>query len=202
MFFFVFCITRQGKKMLPTSSVNQSLQSLLRNNSHTCLLSLCIQSYISFLLVLNSLNPYPFSSPQTCQYHKIFVKKSCKWPQHSNFSVLQDEEAHNVWFSKFDFRLRKLFSVKLIIDMPQSLEQFIVDRCMCLFIIRIFCDWMATAINQLTIIRTVRYQYHSFCTNTGVGSLVCLTTSNDSRLHKNGNLFYRSALNETIIFCA
>ena len=38
----------RGKKLLPSSAVNESLHSLLRNNSHSCLFSLRIPSYNSF----------------------------------------------------------------------------------------------------------------------------------------------------------
>ena len=56
--------------------------------------------------------------------------------QHSQHSVLWDKKAIMVG----SLVSITLYLVKLIFDMPQSLEHFIVDRCMCLFIIHSTCN--------------------------------------------------------------
>ena len=61
--------------------------------------------------------------------------------------------------------------VKLAIDMSQSHEHFIVDRCMCLFIVYIQCNWMAIPIHILIVIRAVYKQLQGFCIKTTVSSL-------------------------------
>ena len=157
---------------------------------------------IFFPLVLNTMNLYPFWSPHTCQCHKSLWKVVIEL-QHSQLSVLQDKEAYHDWFSFFFvFRFGKLYLAKLIVDMPQPLEHFIVDQCMCLFVIRVPCNWMVTAIRNLISIRAVCKQLHSFCNNIIVGILVSLTTKIDIGLPKFVKIFHRGVLNESINFCS
>ena len=92
--------------------------------------------------------------------------------------------------------------MKLILDLCESLELFIVDCCMCLFILQIPCNWMATDLYFLVAIQAVYKQLHSFCNNSGFGILVSLTTSFVNRLHKVVQFFHRSVFNETMIFWA
>ena len=122
--------------------------------------------------------------------------------QHSQLSVLQYEEAYKDWFFNIDFRFVKLYLVKLFVDMPQSLEHFSVVCCMCVSTIHKPCYWMETAIHCMRAIPTVWKHLHSFCYNTGVWVLVSLTTSIDIVLHKLFKTFYRSVVNDAIIFCA
>ena len=150
-----------------------------------------------FLILLKTVNRYPFPFHNTCQYHKVVIEL-----KHSQLSVLQDEEAHNGWSFMSDFRFGKLYLVKLVVDIPQHVEQFIVYRCVCLFIICKLCNWMATAILDWIAIRAVCKQIHNFCNNTGVGILVSLTTRIDSGLHKIVEIIHSGLLNEAMNFRA
>ena len=100
----------------------------------------------------------------------------------------------------FNFRFSKLYLVILIIFMLQSLEHVFVDRCMCLFIIRVLCKWIATAIRYLKAMRSVCQELQSFCNNTGIRILVYYTRSIDSWLHKVLEKFDTSVFSEAIIF--
>ena len=94
--FFVLNRTRSWKKLLQASEVNESIQSLLRKNSLTVLaFSEFIYNHtILILLKANTVNWYPFLlSPHTSQYPKIFHEKIVTELQHSQLSVLQNEEA-------------------------------------------------------------------------------------------------------------
>ena len=172
----------------------------MRNNSHACLFSLCIQTYNSSSSSAKySDSVFIFISPYLSVSQK-FVEKVAIGLQHSQLSVLQDKEACNDWFFMIDFRFGKLYLLKLVVDMSRFLENFIADRCMCLFIIRILCNWMVTAIHNLIAIRAVCKQTNSFCNGTGIRTLVFLTTSFDSGMQKDAKTFPRSVLNEAMNF--
>ena len=121
---------------------------------------------------------------------------------HSQFSVLQDKEAYNDWFFLFNFRFCQRYQVKLVFDMPQSLENFLVDRWMCLIIIHKAFDWIATKVYNLIAIRAVGKQFLKFCNNTGFRNLFFLTTNIDSRLQKVVETYHRGVFNEVTIFYA
>ena len=131
-----------------------------------------------------------------------FYEKAVTELQYSQVSVLQDKEAFNFWYFMLNFKYGQLYLVKMIVEMPQSLEHFVVDLCMCLSIIPIILCWMATAIFNLIAIRRVWKQLQSFSNNTGVGILVSFTTSNDNELQKIVKTIQKAVLNKAKQFCA
>ena len=64
--------------------------------------------------------------------------------QHSELSILQNEECDNDWFSMLNFSLDKCNLVQLISDEVKLLEQFINNCTVNLFIVQIFCHSVST----------------------------------------------------------
>ena len=94
----------------------------------------------------------------------------------------------------FEFGYDNSHHVKWNIDMPQSLEQFIVDRCTSLFIIHKPRKCMAAATHNSITLPAV-------CNNFGVEVSIS-STSFDSRLHKIVQTSHKCVFNESIKFCA
>ena len=72
----------------------------------------------------------------------------------------------------------------MIIDKPQALEHFIVDRYMCLFIVFNFCDQMVTVQFDWITITAAGKQFQSFCNYERTRILLSLKTSFDSGPNK------------------
>ena len=174
-----------GKKSLHASTVNESLQSLLRNNSQSRLFLPLLHSYNCFSARTEYIDSVSTSiSSYLSVWQKFVALKVVIEPQDSQFSVAKDKEDNSDCVFMFDFRFGFLYLVKLVDDMYQSPERFFVDRCMCLLFNRVLCNGMATAIHILTAKRAVCQQLHRFCNNIGIGVLVSMTASIDSGLHK------------------
>ena len=79
-------------------------------------------------------------------------------------------------------------------------EQFLVDCCVRLFMIQVFCNRNATRIHVLITMRTVGNQFHCCCNNTGIEVFISLQSSVNSRLYKVVWEFHRNSLNESLFF--
>ena len=143
----VFSTVHVGKKLLQAPEMNESLQSLVSNNLDTCLSpSYAITQSFSFGAEYNW---YPFASIHACQYRRFLKNEVVLELQHSQLSLLQDKEANNDCFIMFGSIFSKLHLVKLIADMSQPVAHSVIDRCICLFIINVPCNGMASVIRKL-----------------------------------------------------
>ena len=127
--FFVFSTTRPEKKFLQASAVNEPLQSLLRNKSHSCLFSLRIQYYNSFSTCAKYSESVSISISSYLSVSQTFVKKLQKSSNILNLAYCRMKKPAMIGSLLFDFRFDELYLVLLIVDIPQPLEQFNVDRC-------------------------------------------------------------------------
>ena len=150
--------------------------------------------------MLNTLSRYPFPSPHTYHYHKYVLKSCCTAPKFSKIVFSCSIQIWPVLLPNVDRWYDPIPWIFSFLFMWSLYENVINDRYICLFVIRLPCNWIATAIHKMIKVRAVCKQFHSLCNNTGVWFLDSLTASIDSGLHKVVETFDRSVLNKSVFF--
>ena len=94
----MFSTERPRRKLLQASVVEEYLYFRgvtipTFTNSH-----FFYKQIIFFLLVLKTVNRFPFQPFHSCQYRNLFKLKVALELQQSQLSVVKDKEAYNYWF--------------------------------------------------------------------------------------------------------
>ena len=76
--------------------------------------------------------------------------------QHSELSILENEESSNDWFSMLNFWIDNFNLVQLISDDVRLLEEVVINCTVSLFIFQMLCQSVSTAIHDLVPIGAVR----------------------------------------------
>ena len=141
-FFNFLCLAQHVRrnKLLQTSAVNQSLQSLLRNNSHSCLFSIRIQSNNLLLLLLYKVNEDAFPFIRSCQYQRKLLNNAREF-QISLISVLWDNETYWDWSVLINSRFDKVYLVELIADVAQTPNFLLFSACVFSIYLYLVTEW-------------------------------------------------------------
>ena len=96
-----------------------------------------------------------------------------------------------------NLRIQKFHLGKLIADIPESPEQFVVDCCSQIRTIRVRNNIMQTTFHYLIFTEIVGKQLHCVCFNSGIGTFISLWWSTDIELHKKVEAFHKMVIKES-----